>query len=257
LPAQKPKNIPRIKAPNGELPLPDSGQLLTVRKFVEQTGKSVRSISRQKWSILGTASKRPADAIQDFIIVARDRVEAVLERDDVLHRLLQQRATYGKATVHSVAELASEVPETLAPFLQAVLERRAKARRLPDDVGLLEGSKGPCFFLFKHAVGQPAGKDSEKPQTDGVDFSQAFNEAFDRLRRQRTFNMVELSALRRALPGFSREAFDLGLRELRESDEFVLESFEGRHGALSPEDIAAAIREDGRVFAYAARRDHG
>jgi hypothetical protein len=90
-------------------------------------------------------------------------------------------------------------------------------------------------------------------QTAATVFAAAFNAAFDRLRRDRPFNLVKLSDLRRALPQFDRTQFDAGLKELRKARLFVLETFEGRHGHLSDDERSGAIREDGRLFVYAAR----
>lgn len=91
-------------------------------------------------------------------------------------------------------------------------------------------------------------------QQNPAAFADAFNAAFDRIRRDRPLNLVELSDLRRALPQFDRSQFDAGLRELRRARLFVLETFEGRHGQLTDDERSGAIHEDGRLFVYAARR---
>jgi hypothetical protein len=227
--------------------------------------ESAKKLSRQPgWVVLGTCSQDiPLAVVKDHLVVPSGREGAALERDDVLLHLLEQKASCGKANVHPFSALVAILPDSLAKKLKKLLDDRAKARRWPGGVGLLRGSKKePLLFLLDHVVGAPeqTRRDPliavEEPRSNG-DFARAFKEAFDRLRRDRPFNMVELAALRQALRSYSREQFDQGLHALRKSREFVLETFEGRHGSLSPEELAAAVREDGRIFAFAARRDNG
>ena len=66
-------------------------------------------------------------------------------------------------------------------------------------------------------------------------------------------NLVLLSVVRRAVP-VSRTTFDSALRELRKDGIVVLNSFDGRHGRLSQEDIEAAILEGGRRYEYMSLR---
>jgi hypothetical protein len=258
------------KPPNGELPFPTNGDgpLLTVAQFLAREGmpptlKAAQRIPRKKNVVLGACLKDyPLETVMDYIVVARGSEEAVLKRDDVLVRLLDHRAKQRGVNVHSPSGLAGMLPDGAGRCLSQILKSRVASRRWPPGVGLLQGSRGPVLFLLEHVVGvrEVAGGSDRKDTPDSVNgegFARAFKEAYDRLRRDRPFNMVELAALRRALPDFSREQFDRGLHALRKSHEFVLETYEGRHGSPSPEDLAAAIREDGRIFAFAARRDHG
>jgi len=85
-------------------------------------------------------------------------------------------------------------------------------------------------------------------------FAPAFAAAFDRFDRQRGgVNLVSLVDLRKALPGFSRAAFDAGLLHLRRSGTFTLSAAEGRHG-IDPAERDAAIVEDGTLLPLVARR---
>jgi hypothetical protein len=88
-----------------------------------------------------------------------------------------------------------------------------------------------------------------------TNFLADFSATFNVLRRERGANLVTLSALRAALPGYSRETFDTELYELRAANLFVLAVAEGRHGRPAPEVIAAGITEQGRRFVYISRRE--
>jgi hypothetical protein len=248
-------------ASNGELPFTDSDAPCSVAEFLKRQGKeltlkSAQSISRGRWVVLGQCKKTlPLEVLGELMVVPRGQARAALERDDVLLRLIEHREKYGRARVHSLAEVASILPKARQAEFRSILAGRAASRPWPAQLAFLPGSKDGYLFLRERVV-QSSAVSSPVAVTDG-DFARAFSEAFDRLRRDRPFNMVELAALRHALSGYSREQFDGGLRELRQSREFVLRAFEGRHGSLTPEEMAAAIREDGRVFAYAARANNG
>jgi hypothetical protein len=87
------------------------------------------------------------------------------------------------------------------------------------------------------------------------DFAEAFRAAFDRIDRENgAMNFVKLTDLRRALPGFTREQFDAGLKRLRLDRQFSLDSHEGRYETLRPDDRDAGIHEAGSLLIYASRR---
>ena len=68
-------------------------------------------------------------------------------------------------------------------------------------------------------------------------------------------SLVTLSTIRACFPELTRSEFDAALSDLRDvSDEWVLQSFEGRHGELTEGLSEAAITEAGRTFHYLARR---
>lgn len=251
------------KTGNGELALPSGDSWPSVADFLNRRGKpltleSAKAISRGSWVVLGQCSKYlPLEAVMGSMVVPRSQERAALERDDVLVRLIEHEERYAAARVHSLAEVAGILPKgpRQAQFHKLLTERAASSRPWPARLGFLQGSRQGYLFLLEHVV--RSGEASRPVAVGDANFSRAFKEAFERLRRGRPFNMVELAALRDALPDYSREQFDGGLRELRKSREFVLRAFEGRHGSLTAEEMAAAIREDGRVFAYAARANNG
>ncbi len=265
------------KARNGELSLlsvareavPREASLRTVGEVLHgiEKGKfraAATGLWRKGMIVLGQCLKEFSEAeIGDYMVIPRTDEKPELGRDEVLVRLLQQRAKYREVDVYTFGELTRTLPEAAQKAFAAELVDRFVSNRWPVGVKTLRRAKNQrCLFLLTDeiaaattavattAVTPPGGQNGEA-------FASAFDQAFERLRRERPFNMVELAALRAAMPGYSREQFDRGLHALRRSGEFLLETFEGRHGSLSPEELAASIREDGRVFAFAARRDRG
>jgi hypothetical protein len=86
------------------------------------------------------------------------------------------------------------------------------------------------------------------------DFAAAFDRAFARLDRENgDRNFLSFVALRQALSGVQRVAFDAGLDELRRAGKYTLSSAEGRHG-ITDTERAAGIREDGQLLLYVSRR---
>jgi hypothetical protein len=65
---------------------------------------------------------------------------------------------------------------------------------------------------------------------------------------------VLLHDLRRALPDIPRPEFDERLNDLRRSKLFSLDSADGRHVRLTPEQLEAGIREANSLLVYVARR---
>ena len=85
-------------------------------------------------------------------------------------------------------------------------------------------------------------------------FGEDFERVFDRLSRNRTFGVVELWALREALPAYPRAAFDQELAKLRQAGRFELWTADGRHHAITPQEHDAAIEERGQQYYYVVRR---
>ncbi|MEO6807489.1 MAG: hypothetical protein ABI353_00050 [Isosphaeraceae bacterium] len=171
-------------------------------------------------------------------------------------------------------ELAKRfIPEIQEPFHDAVV--RGVAREdLPPEVAWVAIKGKPHLFLLENLrpvstnrvvmIQEPASLAPPPPERDATsptsaqsarDFAEAFRETFAQLDvRNGSTNYVKLSVLRRELPEFGREAFDDGLRQLRLDGQFSLDSHEGSHNSLSPEDREAGIREAGTLLIYAFRR---
>jgi len=92
------------------------------------------------------------------------------------------------------------------------------------------------------------------PVSDGAEFAAQFARAFDRLDHQKgSHNLVSLVELRAALPQFSREQFDAGLRKLRLESRFGLSSAESLSG-IRPEERQAGIEEAGVLLLHVSRK---
>jgi hypothetical protein len=150
------------------------------------------------------------------------------------------------------------VPPLRQPF-EAALARHIAAGHLPPGVGCLRVKKKPhLFFLADLGATAPpaqpaAAPDPPPPAAPPQDFARLFEEAFDRLNRERgSHNLVSLVGLRRALP-VGRAAFDTELQRLRRAGRYSLSAAEGRHG-ISPEERDAAIPEDGSLLLFVSRR---
>jgi hypothetical protein len=181
----------------------------------------------------------------------------------------------GKPT-ETTAFAPSDVKGRLVPELQkplvAALERGIERQDLPEDVAWVVTKGKPYLFLvdkIRPGAGRPARPAAGAAQTpshaaDGdagpavrpvQDFAEALRMAFEQLdRRNRATNFVKLADLRRALAEFGRDEFDSGLRTLRLNGEFALDSHEGLHGSLTPEEREAGVREAGSLLIYVSRR---
>lgn len=126
------------------------------------------------------------------------------------------------------------------PFRVAGAEATAPASR---------DHHAPGATTAPEPVAEPA---REEPTRD---FAEAFRAAFDAIdHRNRGTNSVRLLDLRNELGDFDRHRFDAGLRQLRVAREFALDSHEGLHRPLTPEERAAGIAEQGSLLVYVSRR---
>ena len=86
-----------------------------------------------------------------------------------------------------------------------------------------------------------------------ISFEQKFLQAFDRLDAQTGgSNFVNLRQLRQAMPEFTQEQFDAGIRELQRLGRAYLRASEGRHG-ITPEDRAAGIIQGDVLHLHVSR----
>jgi hypothetical protein len=154
----------------------------------------------------------------------------------------------------SAADLKAKVTGKLQKPFQEAVARQIQEEALPPDAGwlLLRNTK-KLFALKDLHTGRKveAAPAPVVPQTP--DFGRLFDEAFQRLDREKgSHNFVSLVPLRQAVP-LPREGFDAGLRQLRRAGLYTLSAAEGRDG-LSPEEREAGIPEDGALLLYVSRR---
>jgi hypothetical protein len=160
----------------------------------------------------------------------------------------------------ALKDLKKNVAKPLQAAFAASLERRLNAHTLPASVGLLHVKRSPLFFLLADVSTSwptvPASAPTRAVQEpfSGDDFARCFEEAFDRLDRERgSHNLVSLVGLRAALE-VDRATFDAQLGHLRRRGRYSLSAAEGRHG-ISPEEHHAGIMEDGSLLLFVSRKE--
>jgi hypothetical protein len=232
-----------------------------VRELAQRTPVMLSDLRRFKAEVLGLAlACKPGEE------------DSVVASDEQIVSLLQIRAANTKTRAHTPAKLRDMLPAPhRARFVNAVEERIASGR-WPADVGAIRAEGSVLVFLREHIQTQthsslpsleagaraPGAARSllDQPAQPLADaFPTQFERAFGELHDPRRSNLVELAPLRARLSAYDRDAFDSGLRKLRESARYVLQTFDGRHGELPPELERAAIQEAGRTFVYVAKRD--
>lgn len=201
-----------------------------------------------------------------------------------LLRSVLRLARTAQTNVFLIRELVKLVPSFLAPSFGKALRRHVDAGEMPVGIGLVCRQKLPQFFLLEHAVlgshiqnGNGAKRNGASAaasehgahgeQTAVVtppsgrrnvllaEFERDFQNAFERLDVQSgKHNYVLLHDLRRALPDIPRGEFDARLNDLRRSKTFSLDSDDGRHVRLTPDQLEAGIREANSLLVYVARR---
>ncbi|HVS40570.1 MAG TPA: hypothetical protein VMS17_33750 [Gemmataceae bacterium] len=158
------------------------------------------------------------------------------------------------------------LPNKKSPHLGALrdaVDRWAAAGLLPPAIGWLWFGKKKLLFYLKNIhtiqpsdakVAPPALIPHPPPAEPPADFAAAFDDAFQRLNREKgNHNFVSFVDLRRALP-MAADAFNAELRKLRVAGRYTLSGAEGRDG-LSPEQRQAGIVEDGSLLLYVSRKN--
>jgi hypothetical protein len=185
----------------------------------------------------------------------------------VLTYYLKQAAT-DATKVHAQGSILGLAPTAVAETLKSALLRCVQQRSLPTGVGMLRVEGHWKLFLLENMIAGPRAATpaatSAHPSSDGIagrrmvtapPFPEAFRQAFDELDQATgRRNYVLLHDLRQRLATIPRPDFDQGLNELRRSQKYSLDSADGRHVRLTPEQIDAGIREAGSVLVYVARR---
>lgn len=221
--------------------------------------------------VFGKPRGKKIAVIETMHVVASEHLASAAASDEVLVGLLRHLAITGKRRTHTPAKLKDCFPEKCLTAFSGGLQERIQKKRWPHGIGAIRTGQSAIIFLLEDVDGltetsslvakvtaaRPTARGAPSPAVPygRPGFAVAFDEAFDRLSPGRL--LVKLSDLRAALPSFDRESFDRELRALRVQGRFVLDTFDGRHGEISPLDEAAAIREAGQAFVYVARRDHG
>jgi hypothetical protein len=242
--------------------------------------QAVTALSKHASVFVKTHGRDTLKQLGTAIVSSGDAQLVAIQSDDLLVSLLQRKRGANVTRAHSVAELKVllRTKSHQDAFAQAT-EERLRDGELPAGVGAIRRKQSVLLFLVEDAIGPLSHLGSmaaparyvagaahgghrtsiaEPPAAPAhaPDFDRAFETAFDHLARANRLNLVKLSALRAALPWADSAEFNQRLDVLRDQDRYVLQTFDGRHGQLTPEDEAAAIVEAGRRFVYVARKNH-
>ena len=210
-----------------------------------------------------------------FLPDDNDRVASSVE---LLYSVLRLART-SRANIFPLSALVERVPSFLEKPFAKTLQGHIDHGTAPPGGGIVY-QKVPQFFLYEHAVLGPLVERSTGRPEDGAprrteptappmiarphresmgvepaEFERDFQRAFEQLDLQSgQHNYVLLHDLRRALPAIPRVEFDERLNDLRRSKRFSLDSDDGRHVRLTPEQLEAGIREANSLLVYVARR---
>ena len=224
-------------------------------KYVRTTTKKPSSRSPRKGAPPKKPPKQriPTDYAAGLVFLPED-ADHVAASDRLIQHLL---ATARTPATHVAAPstLWGLVPGPLADKVRSYLKGCIESEQLPTGVGMVRIGNGWKLFLLADMRAGSRLPEAVKQETTTEPFSEAFAEAFDEIdRRTGKRNYVLLHDLRQRLAMIPRPDFDAGLNELRRSQKYSLDSADGRHGRLTPEQVDAGIREAGSVLVYVARR---
>lgn len=217
-------------------------------------------------TILSAAGPRKK-AFTQHAVAARQELQApVVLLEDVPHlasspRLLEFALAACRTTANhafSPTELKAKVTTRLQKPFQEAIQRQIHEGALGPDVGWVLIKNTKKLFALKdlhtaRKVEGPAVAAAPAARETPLDFGRLFDEAFQRLDRDKgSHNFVSLVPLRQAVP-VARDAFDTGLRQLRQAGHYTLSAAEGRHG-VNPQEQEAGVTEDGALLLYVSRR---
>ncbi len=262
-----------------EQPPPPSPEILDAERLLDLLSRQqlgvtlaeLEAVAELKPAAFKKAVKRPEFAAAVVQVRMTSKDVFVVPRGDAFGRFVTEtlltyllgKCTRPNAHAFPVNELVAHVSKADRPQIERLLNHRDLAAELPAGVGcvLLGGGKSGSqntFFLLEHLrTAQPVARSvaapSQAPLPPPADFVATFDAAFARIDRERgSNNFVSLVDLRAALPAVPRETFDTGLRQLRRDRRYVLSSDE-RYDGITPEQQAAAIREEGEFLLHVSR----
>jgi hypothetical protein len=261
----------------------------TAKKLLENAGVTADAIALTTPAAakhVRTSAKRPAPKRQStkppprtprprpddyfataLVFVPEDASRIAVSEGLVVHLLALARTE--RTHIHAISTLADLLPSNLAKdFARSTRERVEGASSMPDGVGCLRVEGHRKLFLLADmrssdralAVDESdSGRNGHEavpvPPPPPPPFPDAFRRAFEELDQESgRHNYVLLHDLRKRLSAIPRPDFDRGLNELRRSELYSLDSADGRHVRLTPEQREAGIREAGSLLVYVARR---
>jgi hypothetical protein len=204
----------------------------------------------------------PYKAGADPLVALAEDADRLAVSDALLEAVLAIARTADNQAA-TIADLTRKIGRDLQRPFADTLVRRLETGSLPPAIGSLRIKKKQYLFLTRDVgvrIPTPTSLPSPKAEPPlpaqsipALDFAPLFDAAFARLDRERGgHNLVNLVSLRQAIP-VDRATFDAELQRMRRAGRYSLSAAEGRHG-LSPQEQAAAFREDGALLLFVSRR---
>lgn len=206
------------------------------------------------FSRTATSSKKEPRATENGLVFFPEDAAAIAGSPEIFERALEAGLKTG-GDIFTPAELTRLVPKVLQKPFKASVDTWAKTRKAPFPGIIVARRKSKSkteYFIHRLESQAPT---VIKAVPGARDFARDFAREFERLDRATgSNNYVLLHDLRRALPDVDRSEFDRRLKELRLAKLFTLDSPDGRHVRLTPEQLDAGIREGSSNLVYVARR---
>jgi len=210
------------------------------------------------FTLTAKASKKDPDATRNALVYVPEDADRIAGSAAIFEKAFEAaRASERDSDIFTSVELKKCVPTSLQKAFQASVDGWARTGKAPfPGVIVVRRKAGKKTTLYLHRLESlvPATA-TKQPVPVSRDFARDFAREFERLdRASGNNNYVLLHDLRRALPGIERAEFDRRLNELRLAKLFTLDSPDGRHVRLTPEQLDAGIREGSSNLVYVARR---
>ena len=208
------------------------------------------------FTVTEKSSAKNPDATLDALVLFPEDAASIAASAAIFDKAFEAAKRSG-SDIFTSADLKKLVPKPLQKDFQASVDSWARTGKAPfSGVIVLRQRTGKTTKLYLHRLeSQRPATVVQQPGHNSRDFARDFARAFERLdRASGNKNYVLLHDLRRALPDIDRTEFDSRLKELRLAKVFTLDSPDGRHVRLTPEQLDAGIREGSSNLVYVARR---
>jgi hypothetical protein len=208
------------------------------------------------FTVTEKSSPKSPDATRNALVYFPEDASTIAESAAIFEEAFEAAKRSG-SDIFTSADLKRLVPKALQKAFQGSIDKWARTGKAPfPGVIVLRQKTGKTTKLYLHRLEpQRSATVVQQPGASTRDFAGEFARAFERLdRASGNKNYVLLHDLRRALPDIDRTEFDNRLKELRLAKVFTLDSPDGRHVRLTPEQLDAGIREGSSNLVYVARK---
>jgi hypothetical protein len=209
------------------------------------------------FALTDKSSKAKPDATRQALVYFPQDAERIARSAALFVTAIEAAKQADKVSdIFTSTDLKKWVPKAQQKAFLASVDGWARSGKAPfPGVIVLRKKVGAKTNLYLHRLESALPATVSMPASSARDFAREFAREFDRLdRASGNNNYVLLHDLRRAMPDMDRAEFDSRLRELRVAKLFTLDSPDGRHVRLTPEQLDAGIREGSSNLVYVARR---